>query len=83
MSDVVVKRVDAQGRISLPVDWRRKWKSDTVVLTRHGEKIEIAPVEPLNPSDLFDAIEVPEDVDLSDPHALKRGLMELRRNEIR
>ncbi len=78
MCDVVVKRVDAQGRISLPIAWRRGWKSDKVVLTKRDGSIEVAPMEPLKPSELFDSIEVPADVDFSDPHALRRGLLELR-----
>jgi bifunctional DNA-binding transcriptional regulator/antitoxin component of YhaV-PrlF toxin-antitoxin module len=80
MSEAVVKRIDPQGRISLPVDWRKEWKCKKVVLTRRGSKIEVAPIEPLNPSELFDSIEVPGDVDFSDPHALKKGLMELHGN---
>jgi hypothetical protein len=77
MSDVVVKRIDAQGRISLPVDWRRDWKSNKVVLTKLGSSIQVSPIEPLSPSELFDSIEVPADVDISDSHALRRGLLEM------
>ncbi len=78
MSDIVIKRVDAQGRISVPVAWRKEWKSNKVVLTRRDGSIELAPIEPLSPSDLFDSIEVPAGVDFSDPHALRKGLLELR-----
>jgi len=77
MSDVVVKRIDAQGRISLPVDWRRDWKSDKVVLTRRGTSIQVSPIEPLDPVELFDSILVKDEVDISDPHALRKGLLEM------
>jgi len=82
MSESVVKRVDAQGRIALPISWRKEWRSRKVVLRRRGNRIEITPMEPHNPSDLFDSIEVPEDVDLSDPHTLGKGFMKPRGNEI-
>ena len=77
MADVIIKRIDAQGRISLPVDWRRNWKSNKVVLTRRGSSIQVSPIEPLNPSELFDSIEVPAEVDISDSHALRKGLLEM------
>jgi hypothetical protein len=83
VSEIVVKRLDAQGRVSLPIEWRREWKSNKVVLTKRGSTIEVGPIEPLDPSDLFDSIEVPGHIDLSDPHTLRKGLMELRGNDSR
>ncbi len=77
MAEVVVKKVDPQGRISIPIRWRREWKSGRVVLIRRGNRIEVAPMEPTSPSDLFDSIEVSGDVDFSDPHSLKKALLEL------
>jgi len=76
MEESVVKRVDPQGRISIPVEWRRSWKSDRVILRRHGDKIEVAPIDPILPSSLFDSIEVGGDVDFTDPHSLRRALLE-------
>jgi bifunctional DNA-binding transcriptional regulator/antitoxin component of YhaV-PrlF toxin-antitoxin module len=76
MEESVVKRVDPQGRISIPVEWRRSWKSDRVILKRHGDKIEVAPIDPIPPSSLFDSIEVGGDVDFTDPHSLRRALLE-------
>jgi len=48
MVEVAVKKVDPQGRISIPIGWRSGWKSGRVVLIRRGNKIEVAPIEPLS-----------------------------------
>jgi len=79
MEESVVKRVDPQGRISIPIEWRRGWKSDRVVLRRFPDRIEVTPIEPTPPSVLFDSIEVGDGVDLTDPHSLRRALLEPRR----
>jgi len=78
MEETVMKRVDSRGRISIPIEWRSNWKSDTVVLTRRGDRVEIVPVEPISPSSLFDSIRIADRVDFTDPHSLKRALSELR-----
>ena len=76
MEESVVKRVDPQGRISIPVEWRRSWKSDRVILRRRGDRIEVAPIDPIPPSSLFDSIKVGDDVNFTDPHSLRRALLE-------
>ncbi len=76
---VVVRRIDPQGRVAIPVDWRSEWKSDKVMLIRRGSRVELAPVEPIDPTSLFDSIVVPDDVDFSDPHSLRRVLLSLRK----
>lgn len=78
MGESVVKKVDQQGRISIPIEWRRGWKSDKVVLRRCGETIELTPIEPISPSSLFDSIEVGGEVDFTDPHSLRRAWLESR-----
>ncbi|HYY90385.1 MAG TPA: AbrB family transcriptional regulator [Candidatus Dormibacteraeota bacterium] len=78
----VVRRVDQQGRVAIPVDWRSEWKSDKVMLVRKGRRIELAPVEPIDPTSLFDSIVVPDSVDFSDSHSLKRAFLS-RRKEAR
>ena len=78
MEECVVKRVDPQGRISIPVEWRRGWKSDRVVLRRLGDRIEVTPIDPVSPSSLFDSIEIGDDVDFADPHSLRKTLLEPR-----
>ena len=78
MGESVVRRVDPQGRVSIPVEWRRGWKTDRVVLRRLEDRIELTPIEPIPPSSLFDSIEVGDDVDFTDPHSLRRALVEPR-----
>ena len=78
MEESVVKRVDHQGRVSIPIEWRRGWKSDKVVLRRLGDRIELTPIEPVSPSSLFDSIEIGDEVDFTDPHSLRRALTEPR-----
>ena len=76
MVESIVKEVDSQGRISIPVKWRRNWKSRKVILIKREDKIEIIPIKPLSPSSLFDSIEISEDVDFSDIHSIKKALLE-------
>jgi bifunctional DNA-binding transcriptional regulator/antitoxin component of YhaV-PrlF toxin-antitoxin module len=77
MEETVVKKIDPQGRISIPIEWRSSWKSSKVILMRHGNKIEITPIEPVSPSSLFDSIKVTDEADFTDPHSLKKALLEL------
>lgn len=76
MEETIVKKLDPQGRISIPIEWRKEWKSDKVVLRRLSGKIEVSPIEPISPSSLFDSIVVGDDVDFTDPHSLRKALLE-------
>lgn len=76
MGESVVKKIDRQGRVSIPVEWRRDWKSDKVIMRKRGEAIELTPVKPIPPSSLFDSIIISEKVDFPDPHSLKEALLE-------
>ena len=76
MVEVIVKEVDSQGRISIPVQWRKKWKSRKLVLVRRGERIEVLPLDFELPSNLFDSIRISENVDFADPHSVKKALLE-------
>ncbi|MGQ9468860.1 MAG: AbrB family transcriptional regulator [Nitrososphaerales archaeon] len=78
MVDVVVKEVDPQGRVSIPISWRKEWKSRKLVLIKRRNRIELIPMEPISPLELFDSIDISENVDFSDPHSLKKALLELR-----
>jgi len=79
MEEVVVKKIDSQGRVSIPVEWRKKWRSDKVVMKLTEKSIELTPIEPIMPSKLFDSIEIADEVDFTDPHAIKRALSEKQR----
>ena len=74
----VVRRLDPQGRIAIPADWRAEWKSQKVVLTWKKRRVEVAPIEPVDPTSLFDSVSVSDRVDFTDPHSLRRALV-LRR----
>ena len=76
LAEIIIKKLDAQGRVAIPAAWRRGWKSGKVILIRRGRKIELSPVEPMAPSSLFDSIEIADDVDFTDSHSLKRALAE-------
>ncbi|MEM2843759.1 MAG: hypothetical protein QXZ53_07800 [Candidatus Bathyarchaeia archaeon] len=52
--------------------------SKKVALIKRGNKIEVAPIELNPPSALFDTIKIPEEVNFTDPHSLKKALLELR-----
>jgi hypothetical protein len=47
------------------------------VLIKRGNKIEIIPIEPTSPSNLFDSIKISKNVDFADPHSLRKALLEL------
>lgn len=73
-----VKKVDRQGRICIPIEWRREWKSNRVVLRKREKRIEITPMDIIPPSSLFDSIEIPDEVDFTDPHSVKKAFLELK-----
>lgn len=73
-----VKKVDRQGRICIPIEWRREWKSNRVVLRKREKRIEITPMDIIPPSSLFDSIEIPDKVDFTDPHSVKKAFLELK-----
>jgi len=78
MAEIVVKEIDAQGRVTIPMQWRKKWRSRKLVLIMRENRIEVAPIEPTLPSDLFDSVSISGDVDFTDPHSLKKALLELK-----
>ncbi len=58
------KRIDNQGRIVLPKEWRERWGNE-VVLIEFEDRIEILPKRKSKLSQFFDIIEleVEEDVE--------------------
>ncbi len=61
---VEVKRIDSQGRIVLPKEWREKWGNE-VILIEFEDMIEILPKRKPKLSQFFDIVEaeVKEDVE--------------------
>ncbi len=61
---VEIKKVDSQGRIVLPKEWRERWGGE-VILIEFEDRIEILPKRKPKLSQFFDIIEaeVKEDVE--------------------
>ena len=77
--EVEVKRVDSQGRIALPADWRRDELSDgkEVVIQREGDLLIIKARKKPDLTRLFNSLEVdlpPES--FKDWKTLKGALLE-------
>ena len=43
MEKVVIKRVDTQGRIVIPKEWRDKFNTDEFILVLKDDRIELYP----------------------------------------
>ena len=69
MEKVVIKRVDSQGRIVMPKEWRDKFNTDEFILVLKDDRIELYP-RASNLTKLIDSIDVEELP--SDWHELKR-----------
>ena len=52
-----IRRIDSQGRIVLPKEWRERWGNE-VVLIEFEDRIEIIPKRKPKLSQFFDIIEV-------------------------
>jgi len=79
MVELVVKQIDRRGRASIPVQWRRGWKSRKLALIGRGDRIEPLPLNP-PPSGLYDSIRIPENVDFTDTHSIKKALLKPQRS---
>jgi len=74
MEKVVIKRVDSQGRIVMPKEWRDKFNTDEFILVLKDDRIELYP-RASNLTKLIDSIDVEELP--SDWHELKRKVYRL------
>ncbi|MEJ2778509.1 AbrB/MazE/SpoVT family DNA-binding domain-containing protein [Stygiolobus sp. RP850M] len=74
MEKVVIKRVDSQGRIVIPKEWRDKFNTDEFILVLKDDRIELYP-RASNLTKLIDSIDVEELP--SDWHELKRKVYRL------
>jgi len=73
------KKLDKQGRLVLPREWREKFlEGDEVILRFKGESIEIIPSKKPDLTKYFDSVEVDVESDLSDWKALRKELHEIR-----
>jgi len=69
---VEIKKIDSQGRVVLPISWRRRMKEDEVVVIEEKAKVEIFPRD-VDLSKYVDSVEV--DVDnFEDYHEMRKEL---------
>ena len=72
---VVIKRLDKQGRLVIPKEWREKYaKSGKVILKIKGNLIEILPEDAFDLTKYFDSIEFDLKSDLSNWYEVRREL---------
>lgn len=74
MEKVVIKRVDSQGRIVIPKEWRDKFNTDEFILVLKDDRIELYP-RVSNLTKLIDSIDIEELP--SNWHELKRKVYRL------
>ena len=67
-----IKKIDSQGRVVLPVAWRRRRKSDEVVVIEERAKVEIFPRD-VDLSKYVDSVEVEVD-NFEDYHEMRKEL---------
>jgi AbrB family looped-hinge helix DNA binding protein len=79
MLKVEIKKIDSQGRIVLPVSWRRRMKGDEVMVVEGEAKVEIFPRD-ADLSRYIDSVEV-EVMNFEDYHELRKELRK-KRNEV-
>jgi len=78
---VEIKKIDSQGRIVLPLSWRKRIKSDEMVIVEKEDRIEIFPRE-VDLTKYIDAVEI--DVkEFEDYHELRKELGEELMKEAR
>ena len=69
---VEIKKIDSQGRVVLPISWRRRMKEDEVVVIEEKAKVDIFPRD-VDLSKYVDSVEV--DVDnFEDYHEMRKEL---------
>lgn len=74
----IIKKVDRQGRLVLPKEWRKKYAGKSVIVRVEGDTIIIRPRSRIDITKYFDRIEVDLSSDLSDWRAVRRELFEVR-----
>lgn len=74
MGESVIKTIDNQGRLIIPAEMRKDWKSDKVMVIKDHNEIRIVPLETHQPSEFFDSIKVDDDLDLTDSHSVMKAL---------
>ena len=70
-----IKKVDNQGRIILPKEWRNRYlKEKKAIIVCKGDIVEIRPFTKSDLTKYFDKVEVDLKSDLSDWHKVRNEL---------
>lgn len=71
------RNIDAQGRVSLPVEWRKKYikKGEKVLIRQRGQEIIIIPIEKKDITEFFDSVPVEIKSDICDWEQVKKELL--------
>jgi bifunctional DNA-binding transcriptional regulator/antitoxin component of YhaV-PrlF toxin-antitoxin module len=73
---VEIKKVDSHGRVVLPISWRRRMKSDEVMVVEERAKVEIFPRD-VDLSKYVDSVEVEVD-NFENYHEMRKELRKKR-----
>ena len=71
---VIIKKLDRQGRIVVPKEWRDRNPGDRVLLSLGDSRIVLTPVDEVDLTEYFDSLEVDIESDLSDWNGVRREL---------
>lgn len=74
---ILEKRLDPEGRLLLPKDWRKK-HGKNVVIVETDEYLKIMPKKRKKLTEFFDTVEVDIKSDLRNWHAVKKELYSKR-----
>lgn len=76
--EVVIKKLDSQGRLVIPKKWRRKYvREGRVIMKIIGDRIEVIPESKVELTKYFDTIEVDIKSSLEDWDSVKKELMSI------
>lgn len=71
---VKVRKMDEQGRIVIPKEWRDEHNERKFVIKMEDEEMKIIPLKSNDLTKYFDSIEVELESDLSDWHSVRKEL---------
>lgn len=73
---IYMRKIDSQGRISLPSEWRKKLSTDEILIYYDGETLILKPKRDPDLTKHFDSVAADIDPkDFEDYHRLKRVLL--------
>ncbi len=75
--DVTERRIDPQGRVMLPKDWREEilGKTRNIVILEHPDYLKLIPKKKSNITGFIEKFEVDLKSDLKNWHDVKRELL--------